>query len=191
MRAGNNCVWVWSDFPRQECRRPKNSSGEGHVAVVDSNGGWIILNSGTFASKIQQIVQNEIVNELGPIRLYLERVHKIQQHVRTRSNQELCSCMRRQMRCERGQGSQLPSCTIAKDKAANSSGIAGRHEKREPGREDEDPLVVMDYSYLNLDGTEDDDDDEDDEVVQDNLTATCLEETRCRGPESQSATDQR
>ena len=42
-------------------------------------------------------------------------------------------------------------------------GIDGRHERREPGREDEKPLVSIDYGYLKLDGTEDDDDDEDDE----------------------------
>ena len=39
--------------------------------------------------------------------------------------------------------------------------IAGRHERREPGREDEDPLVAIDYGFLKLDGTEDDDDDDD------------------------------
>ena len=48
-------------------------------------------------------------------------------------------------------------------------GIAGRHERREPGREDEDPLVAIDNDYLKLDGTEDDDDDEDDEVAQNKL----------------------
>ena len=37
-------------------------------------------------------------------------------------------------------------------------GIAGRHERREPGREDEDPLGAIDCGYLKLDGTEDDDD---------------------------------
>ena len=42
------------------------------------------------------ILQNEIVNERGAIRLYLENdtyigYTKIQQHVRTRSDQELCS----------------------------------------------------------------------------------------------------
>ena len=47
-------------------------------------------------------------------------------------------------------------------------GIAGRHERREPGREDEDPLVAIDYGYLKLDGTEDDDDD-DDETTQNKL----------------------
>ena len=45
-------------------------------------------------------------------------------------------------------------------------GIAGRHETRDPGREDEDPHVPSDYCYVKLDGTEDDDDDEDDEVAQ-------------------------
>ena len=39
-------------------------------------------------------------------------------------------------------------------------GIAGRHERLEPGREDEDPLLAIDYGYLKLDGAEDDDDDD-------------------------------
>ena len=47
-------------------------------------------------------------------------------------------------------------------------GNAGRHERREPGREDEDPLVAFDYGYSKLDGTEDDDDD-DDETPQNTL----------------------
>ena len=48
-------------------------------------------------------------------------------------------------------------------------GIAGRHERREPGREDEDQLVAIGcYDYLKLDGTEDDDDD-DDETTQNKL----------------------
>ena len=64
--------------------------------------------------------------------------------------------------------------------------IAGRHERREPGREDEDPLVAIDYGYLKLDGTEDDDDDETTQnkllilVAKDAKTgtyaATCLRE---------------
>ena len=41
---------------------------------------------------------------------------------------------------------------------ARTREFAGIHERREPGREDEDPLVVIDYGYLKLDGTEDDDD---------------------------------
>ena len=45
-------------------------------------------------------------------------------------------------------------------------GIAGRHERRESAREDEDPLVAIGYGFLKLDGTKDDDDDEDDEVAQ-------------------------
>ena len=48
-------------------------------------------------------------------------------------------------------------------------GIAGRHERRELGREDEDPLVAIVYGYLKLDGTEDDDDDEDDVVAPNKL----------------------
>ena len=45
---------------------------KGHVAVVDSNGGYIISYSSMFARKIQQLVQKEIVKELGANRLYLE-----------------------------------------------------------------------------------------------------------------------
>ena len=61
-------------------------------------------------------------------------------------------------------------------------GIAGRHKKREPGREDEDPLVAMDYGYWKLDGTNEDDDGEHDRshrtkllipVVKDVKTGTC------------------
>ena len=37
-------------------------------------------------------------------------------------------------------------------------GIAECHERHEPCREDEDPLVATDYGHLKLDGTEDDDD---------------------------------
>ena len=48
-------------------------------------------------------------------------------------------------------------------------GIAGRQGRREPGREDEDPLVAIEYGSLKLDGTEDDDDDEHDVVAQNKL----------------------
>ena len=48
-----------------------------------------------------------------------------------------------------------------------AAGIAGRRERREPGREDEVSLVAMVSGYLKLDGTEDDDDDDD--VAQNNL----------------------
>ena len=41
----------------------------------------------------------------------------------------------------------------------SARGIAGRHERREPGREDEDPLLATGSGYLKLDGAEDDDDD--------------------------------
>ena len=54
-------------------------------------------------------------------------------------------------------------------------GIAGRHEKREPGRKDEDPLVAINYGFLKLDGTEDDDDDDDDETTQNKLLILVLE----------------
>ena len=55
------------------------------------------------------------------------------------------------------------------DACMRAHGIAGRHEKRELGREDEDPLVTIDYGHLNLDGTEDDVNEEDDEVAQNKL----------------------
>ena len=49
------------------------------------------------------------------------------------------------------------------DACMRARGIAGRHERREPGREDEDPLVAIDYGHLKFDGTADDDDDDDDD----------------------------
>ena len=75
------------------------------------------------------------------------------------------------------------------DACMRALGIAGRRERRESGREDEDSVVAMDYGYWKLDGTEDDDHDEDDEVAQNKLlilvakdlksgtyAATCLRE---------------
>ena len=47
------------------------------------------------------------------------------------------------------------------DACTRARGIAGRQERREPGRLDEDPLVAIDFGYLKLDGTEDDADDGD------------------------------
>ena len=69
---------------------------KGHDAVVDSNGGYIVPYNSMLARKIQQLVQKEIVKELGAIRLYLENgtyigYTKIQQRVNTRSNKALCS----------------------------------------------------------------------------------------------------
>ena len=74
------------------------------------------------------------------------------------------------------------------DACMRARGIAGRYERREPGREDEGPLVAIDYGYLKLDGTEDDDDD--DGTIQNKLlilfakdmttgtyAATCLRES--------------
>ena len=46
------------------------------------------------------------------------------------------------------------------DACMTARGIAGRHERRVPGREDEDPLVAIYFGYLKLDGTEDDEDDD-------------------------------
>ena len=68
-------------------------------------------------------------------------------------------------------------------------GIAGRQERREPGREDEDPVVAMDYVYLKLDGTDDDDDDEVAQhkllilVAEDVKTGTCAANVSARGKE--------
>ena len=71
-------------------------------------------------------------------------------------------------------------------------GIAGRHERRGPGREDEGLLVAIDYGYLKLDGTEDGDDGEDDEVAQNKLlilvandvkTGTCAANFVCESKE--------
>ena len=55
------------------------------------------------------------------------------------------------------------------DAFMRARGIAGRHEKREPRREDEDPVVAIDYGYMKLDVTEDDDDDEEDGEAQNKL----------------------
>ena len=52
-------------FPAEGLATPR----KGHVAVVDSNGGHVISYNSTFARKIQQLVQNEIVKEFGAIRL--------------------------------------------------------------------------------------------------------------------------
>ena len=45
---------------------------DGHVVVVDSNGGHIIPYISTLARKIQQFVPNETVNEPGARHLYLD-----------------------------------------------------------------------------------------------------------------------
>lgn len=54
------------------------------------------------------------------------------------------------------------------DDCMRARGIAGGHERREPGREDEDPLVAIVCGCLNFESTEDDDDD-DDEATQNKL----------------------
>ena len=74
---------------------------KGRVAVLDSNGGYIIPCNSTLARKIQQHVQKEIVTEPGAISLYLESgtyigYTRIQQHRSTRSNQESCSMRMKQ-----------------------------------------------------------------------------------------------
>ena len=45
---------------------------KGRVAVVDSNGGYIIFYNSTLARKSQQLVQKEVSKEFGATRLYLE-----------------------------------------------------------------------------------------------------------------------
>ena len=45
-------------------------------------------------------------------------------------------------------------------------GRAGRHERQELGREDEDPFVAMDCGFLKVDGTEDDDDEDDEKDAE-------------------------
>ena len=72
--------------------RVSKVDSDGHVAVVDSNRRYTILYNSTLAIKIQQFVQNVIVDEPGARRLYLESgTHigytKIPQHVRTRSDE--------------------------------------------------------------------------------------------------------
>ena len=57
-------------------------------------------------------------------------------------------------------------------------GIAGRHERWEPGREDEDALVAIDCGDLKFDGTEDDDDDDDDEVAHNELLILVAKDVR-------------
>ena len=54
------------------------------------------------------------------------------------------------------------------DACMRARGFAGIHERREPGREDEDPLVAIVCFFLKLDGTEDVEDD-DDETTQNTL----------------------
>ena len=48
----------------------------------------------------------------------------------------------------------MPSFELGVMRALEVRGIAGRHERREPDRVDEDPLGAMDYGYLKLDVTE-------------------------------------
>ena len=64
---------------------------KGHVAVVDSNGGYIISHNSTLTRKIKPFVQQEIIHESGAVRLYLGNgtcvgYTRIEQHVRTRHN---------------------------------------------------------------------------------------------------------
>ena len=66
------------------------------------------------------------------------------------------------------------------DACMRACGIAGRHENRESGREDEDPLVATNYGDLNLDGTEDDGDDAE-QIARENQNLCCnfLTRERC------------
>ena len=66
------------------------------------------------------------------------------------------------------------------DARMRARGITGRHERRELGREDEDPLVAKDYGTLKLDGTEDDDDDDDDETTQNKLLILVAKDVKTR-----------
>ena len=52
--------------------------------------------------------------------------------------------------------------------------------RQETGREDEDPIIAMEYSYLKLDGTEDDDD-EDDEHTQNKLLMLVAQDVQTTG----------
>ena len=65
------------------------------------------------ARKIQQLVQNEILDERGAVRLYLENgiyigYTKIQQHVHARNGPELCSMHAKQ---QSGEGLSAPSAS--------------------------------------------------------------------------------
>ena len=84
-----------ADFHKTQISASKVHS-EGHVAVAASNVGYIIVHHSTLSRKIQQLVTREIVNEPGAIRLYPENdthiTHtQIQQDVRARSDQQVCS----------------------------------------------------------------------------------------------------
>ena len=59
-----------------------------------------------------------------------------------------------------------------------AGGIAGGQEKRESGREGEDPFITMDHAYFKLDGTDDDGDDEDEEVAQNKLLILVAEDVK-------------
>ena len=102
----------------------------GHVAVVDSDGGYIILYNSTLARKTQQPVQHEVVNEHGAIRLYQENgtyigETQIQQQGSTRGNQELCSMDERQQSGAFGtltsvcKAHSCPLAPITRNEAAN------------------------------------------------------------------------
>ena len=60
---------MWSDFPRLDGRRPQISDqrehSKGHVAVLDSNGGYIILYNNTLARQVRRLVRKETVKEPG------------------------------------------------------------------------------------------------------------------------------
>ena len=97
---------MWSDFPRkadvhETLINASKVHSKGHVAVVGSNGGYIMPYNSALARNAQ-LDQTEIVNEPDAMRLYLENAPpsdtpKIQQHVHTRSDQELCSVQAKQL----------------------------------------------------------------------------------------------
>ena len=94
---------VWNDIPRQDGRCPQNSDqrkrSSQQEACCSCRFEWRLHHSFTTAllpDIFHNSFKNETVNDPGAIRLNLENgtyigYTKIQQHVRTRSDQELCS----------------------------------------------------------------------------------------------------
>ena len=167
---------------------------KGHAAVVDSNGGCIILHNGVLARKIQQYVLNEIVNEPGAVRLCLENgtyigYTKIQQLVRTQSDQELCSMHAKQQsgsfrhpRWEQVRWRAWVWLTAALlhnrqrrcNFVRNLVLLEGEYLLKtrlwmQALMTKRSGLVAIDGGCLKLDGREDDDDDEDDGGAQNKL----------------------
>ena len=66
------------------------------------------------------------------------------------------------------------------DACTRARRLAGRHERREHGREDEVLLVAIDFGHLMLDDTEDDDDD-DDETTENKLLSLVRKDVKDKG----------